>query len=52
MEFMISSDWGTQIWESSSIYFLPPFELLATCFHAGILFGLLFNPEGGGNMFL
>jgi hypothetical protein len=52
MEFMISSDWGTQTWGSSSIYFLPLFEMLAIRFHAGILLGLLFDSEGGGNMFL
>jgi hypothetical protein len=23
-----------------------------TCFHAGFLFGLFFNPENGANMFL
>jgi hypothetical protein len=28
----------------------PP--LLATCFHAGFLLGLFFNPEDGGDMFL
>jgi hypothetical protein len=26
--------------------------LLGTCFHAGILFGLFFDPEEGGDMFL
>jgi hypothetical protein len=26
--------------------------LLATCFHAGILLGLFFDPEDGGDMFL
>jgi hypothetical protein len=26
--------------------------LLATCFHAGFLLGLFFDPEGGGDMFL
>jgi hypothetical protein len=26
--------------------------LLATCFHAGFLLGLFFNPEDGGDMFL
>jgi hypothetical protein len=26
--------------------------VLATCFHAGFLFGLFFDPEDGGNMFL
>jgi hypothetical protein len=25
---------------------------LATCFHAGILLGLSFDPEDGGDMFL
>jgi hypothetical protein len=25
---------------------------LATCFHAGIFFGLFFDPEDGGDMFL
>jgi hypothetical protein len=28
----------------------PP--LLATCFHAGFLLGLFFDPEDGGDMFL
>jgi hypothetical protein len=27
-------------------------SLLATCFHAGFLLGLIFNPEDMGNMFL
>jgi hypothetical protein len=27
-------------------------RLLATCFHAGLLLGLFFNPEDGGDMFL
>jgi hypothetical protein len=26
--------------------------LLATCFHAGFLHGLFFDPEGEGDMFL
>jgi hypothetical protein len=26
--------------------------LLATCFHAGILLGLFFDPEDGGSVFL
>jgi hypothetical protein len=26
--------------------------LLATCFHAGFLLGLFFDPEDGGDMFL
>jgi hypothetical protein len=26
--------------------------LLATCFHAGFLCSLFFDPEGGGNTFL
>jgi hypothetical protein len=26
--------------------------VLATCFHAGFLFGLFFDPEDGSNMFL
>jgi hypothetical protein len=26
--------------------------LLATCFHDGILLGLFFNPEDGGDLFL
>jgi hypothetical protein len=26
--------------------------LLATCFHAGFLLGLYFDPEDGGDMFL
>jgi hypothetical protein len=26
--------------------------MLATCFHAGILLGLFFNPEDGDDMFL
>jgi hypothetical protein len=26
--------------------------LPATCFHAGILLGLFFDPEDGGDMFL
>jgi hypothetical protein len=25
--------------------------LLATCFHAGLLLGLFFNPEDGSDMF-
>jgi hypothetical protein len=25
--------------------------VLATCFHAGFLLGLFFNPEDGGDMF-
>jgi hypothetical protein len=29
----------------------PP-HLLATCFHAGFLLGLFFDPEDGGDMFL
>jgi hypothetical protein len=28
------------------------FDLLATCFHAGLLLGLFFDPEDGGDMFL
>jgi hypothetical protein len=24
----------------------------ATCFHAGFLLGLVFNPENGGDMFI
>jgi hypothetical protein len=26
--------------------------LLATCFQSGFFFGLFFDPEGGGDMFL
>jgi hypothetical protein len=26
--------------------------LLVTCFHTGILLGLFFDPEDGGDMFL
>jgi hypothetical protein len=31
---------------------LTELYLLATCFHAGFLLGLFFNPEDGGDMFL
>jgi hypothetical protein len=27
-------------------------DVLATCFHAGFLLGLFFDPEDGGDMFL
>jgi hypothetical protein len=30
----------------------PNFKGHATCFHAGFLLGLFFNPEDGGDMFL
>jgi hypothetical protein len=30
----------------------PRNQLLATCFHAGFLLGLFFDPEDGGDMFL
>jgi hypothetical protein len=26
--------------------------MLATCFHAGFLLGLLFDPDNGGDMFV
>jgi hypothetical protein len=31
--------------------FGKPIALLATCFHAGFLLGLFFDPEDGGDMF-
>jgi hypothetical protein len=34
--------------KSSAIKYLL---LLATCFHAGFLLGLFFDPEDGGDMF-
>jgi hypothetical protein len=34
----------------SSIFW--SFLMLSTCFHTGILLGLFFNPEDGGDMFL
>jgi hypothetical protein len=36
----------------SSIFWGKPIALLATCFHAGFLLGLFFDPEDGGDIFL
>jgi hypothetical protein len=33
-------------------YFLGYNTLFVTCFHAGFLHGLIFDPEDGGDMFL
>jgi hypothetical protein len=38
---------GTIFW-----FITPCRALLATCFHAGILLGLIFDPEVEGDMFL
>jgi hypothetical protein len=44
-------------WEvTCSLLFLSyvgkPIALFATCFHAGYLFALFFDPEDGGDMFI
>jgi hypothetical protein len=36
--------WDIMLWQAEPV--------LATCFHAGFLFGVFFGPEDGGNMFL
>jgi hypothetical protein len=46
---------GTDLQSYSSYIirnFGKPISLLASCFHAGSLLGLLFDREDGGDMFL
>jgi hypothetical protein len=36
----------------TDLYVAQQSALLATCFHAGFLLSLFFNPEDGGGVFL
>jgi hypothetical protein len=50
---------GTEVLSSICLLFSyiilnlgKPIALLATCFYAGFVLGLFFDPENGGDMFL
>jgi hypothetical protein len=42
----------TIFWDITRVACWKSTYLLATCFHAGILLDLFFDPEDGGDMFL